>query len=110
MTWQAVRPGLGSAWVLLVLLLAIALIGAALLVGSTLRESPTAPGRLVYRLDGAIFLADADGSDPKRVAPVEASVDGGSTYDLNAPGSIWSPDGRHFVFVESGPRSGRPHQ
>lgn len=50
---------------------------------------------LVYELDGVIYLADADGSHPTRVG------DGG-LQQTTMTGSVWSPDGRHFVYHNDG--------
>jgi len=59
----------------------------------------TAPGqdggRLVYELGGVIYLADADGSDPTRVGD-------GHLQQTTMTGSVWSPDGRLFVYHTDG--------
>ena len=70
--------------------------------GATIRA---ASGRLVYVRDGDIYLADADGANPVRVAP-GATDDGarGPDYGL-APESIWARDGRHYMYLEGGAQS-----
>jgi hypothetical protein len=103
--------GIGSAWVgedaprnvgyrsrsrqvaVVVLVLVLALLGAMVLVGAGLLR-PVPPdwpaGRLAYAsLDGDVFTADPDGSDPIRVAA-------GIGYTGWSPG--WSPDGRFLLY------------
>ena len=53
----------------------------------------TVDGLLVYELDGVIYLADAGGSDPTRVG------DGHLPQTIET-GSVWSPDGRHFLYYQ----------
>ena len=63
---------------------------------------PTPPalgslGRLAYGIDGDIYVADADGSNPVRIAdgaPSEAGDCGGYWGE----GPIWSPDGRYLAY------------
>ena len=52
-----------------------------------------APGQLAYAVSGGVFLANADGSSPKRVA-----AETGDTFY----GVQWSPDGRHLLITGSG--------
>lgn len=103
--------GIGSAWVgedapgnfgyrirsrqvaVVVVALVLALLGAMLLVGAGLVRvvPPDWPvGRLAYAtLDGDVFSADPDGSDPIRVAD-------GSGYTGWSP--RWSPEGRFLLY------------
>lgn len=75
--------------------------------------SPQGHGLLVFEVQGDIYLAEADGSNPNRVAdgmnqtlvsggpPEDDGVDAdGVVYSLS-PGSTWSPDGLHFVYSSS---------
>lgn len=96
-TWPLVGrriklPAMGLSPAILLLLLLMALLGAAALVGGPLLERPRDAGRLAYALDGEVYLADADGRDPVRVS------DGAGSSSL-ASGSIWAPDGRHFLYL-----------
>lgn len=111
------RAGVGSyprrvsvPWALVAAaLLVLAAIGGALAVGSGLLKlpfgvvaSPSAtplanPSRahLAYLLDGDIYLADWDGSNPVRIA------DGAPGFGCDsyfAEGPMWSPDGRYLAY------------
>jgi Tol biopolymer transport system component len=93
----------------LVILLLLLLAAGVLLVGSRLTEQPPGAGSLVYALDGDIYLADADGAHPIRVAdgvPEAPSPSPGGPCDrpsgsyLLGDGPVWAPDGRHFLFFD----------
>lgn len=84
-------PVLRLSAAVLLLLLTLALIGTAALVGGRLLAPPPDPEKLLYGLDGGIFLADADGGNPVRVA------EGADLY----PGDPWAPDGRHFLSFDT---------
>jgi Tol biopolymer transport system component len=88
---RATVPGLRLSAALLVLLLALALIGTAAVIGGRLLERPTEPEKLLYGLGGDIFLADSDGGNPTKVA------EGADLY----AGANWAPDGRHFVSFDT---------
>ena len=92
---RATVPILRLSPVVLLLLLTLALIGTAALIGSRLLERPTGPEKLLYELDGVIYLEDADGSDPTRVGD-------GHLQQTIETGSVWSPDGRHFIYQSNG--------
>jgi Tol biopolymer transport system component len=62
--------------------------------------TPAALGALAYAVDGDIYVADWDGSNPVRIAdghPVSGG-DGCSTGEYFAEGPIWSPDGRYLAY------------
>ena len=84
-------PVLRLSAAVLLLLLTLALIGTAALIGGRLLERPTDPEKLLYGLDGDIFLADADGGNPTKVAE-------GAGLSRGSP---WAPDGRHFLSYDT---------
>ena len=101
-------PRLGWRWSTALLLLAIAgLVGGAILVGAlSIQPSPLPTGRLghlAYALDGDIYVADWDGSNPVRIADgLPAPAGGGPVCgDFRGEGPMWSPDGRHLAFRSS---------
>ena len=96
-------------------LVALALVGTGLLFlvrtwGSTPipadqppRPTPAAPGSLAYGLDGDIYVANSDGSNPVRIAdgrsPNECiGQDGQWAGEYWGEGPIWSPDGRYLAY------------
>lgn len=89
---RATVPVLRLSGAVLLLLLVLALIGTAALVGGRLLAPPPDPEKLLYGLDGDIYLADADGGNPVRIA---------EGAELNQ-GSPWAPDGRHFLSTDTG--------
>ena len=58
-------------------------------------------GRLAYGIDGDIYVADADGRNPVRVADGAPSKEGfcGGYW---GEGPIWSPDGRYLAYRGDG--------
>ena len=78
------------------LLLALA-IGATALVGSGLVKLPDLLGgsaaRLAYAIDGDVYVADWDGTNPVRVA--DGVPPGRGCGDI---GGAWSPDGRYLAY------------
>jgi Tol biopolymer transport system component len=84
---------------LFLLLVALALVGGAILVGARLLQPAPVPpghlGHLAFALDGDIFVADWDGSNPVRIAD---GAPGGSNECRSFGGSIWSPDGHHLAY------------
>lgn len=88
---RATVPVLRLSAAVLLLLLALALIGTAALLGGRLMQTQPELERLLYGLDGDIYLADPAGADPTRVA------EGAALFE----GSPWAPDGRHFLSFDS---------
>jgi Tol biopolymer transport system component len=65
--------------------------------------TPGSLGSLAYTVDGDIYVADWDGSNPVRIAngdPV-SRVDDCNRVDYSIEGSIWSPDGRYLAYWRS---------
>jgi Tol biopolymer transport system component len=99
------RSARGLPWVLVmaVLLLGLALGGAAL-IGSGIVQLPSMRDRsathLAYGLDGDIYLADRDGRNPVRIADGILDPGGGpgGCGSFWGEGPMWSPDGRHFAY------------
>jgi Tol biopolymer transport system component len=54
-------------------------------------------GRLAYGIDGDVYVADADGSNPVRIADGAPGVDG-NCPSYWGEGPIWSPDGRYLAY------------
>lgn len=100
-------PRLGVRWstVLILLLVIVALVGGALLVGANLvQPSPLPTGRLghlAYGLDGSIYVADSDGTNPIRVAHGAYDQGGAGPAACGSfwgEGPMWSPDGRYLAY------------
>jgi WD40-like Beta Propeller Repeat len=96
------RLGLSWCTALILLLVLAALAGGAILVGAQLLHRSSVPagrlGQLVYGLDGDMYVANWDGTNPVRIAdgasglgPTACGSDGGE-------GRIWSPDGQHLAY------------
>ena len=63
-------------------------------------------GKLAYALDGDIYVADGDGSNPVRIADGRPeNFSGWRTYG----GPVWSPDGRYLAYLSSSHR-GTQHE
>ena len=96
--WWGVR--LSTA--LLLLLLVVALLGGAILVGARiLQPPPPRPfplGQLAYGLNGEIYVANGDASDPVRIAD---GAPGSACGSDEGAGRIWSPDGRYLAYRSS---------
>ena len=98
------RPAVSVSAGMLVLLVIAAIIGAVL-VGSRLTRMPPLPtsrlGHLAYGLDGDIYLADWDGKNAVRIAdgtPQPASNGPNRCGGDWGEGPMWSPDGQHFAY------------
>jgi Tol biopolymer transport system component len=98
------RPATPWPSALLLLLVALSLVGGAILVGARLiQPSPPPPGHLghlAFALDGDIYVADWDGNSRVRIAD-GAPGGTGECQSFGIEGSIWSPDGRHLAYRSS---------
>ncbi len=97
------RSGLRWSIALIVLLVIAALVGGAILVGARLVQPSPLPasrlGHLAYGLDGGIYVAGEDGTNPVRIAvgrPGGTSGCGPAGYWGEGP--MWSPDGRYLAY------------
>ena len=59
---------------------------------------PASLGTLAYALDGDIYVADWDGSNPVRIADGRPPSDCHDIGEYWAFGPIWSPDGRYLAY------------
>ena len=102
--WPAVlTPGRRFGVLIALGLLALLLAAAAILVGSRLAEHPPIRGLFAYALNDDIYLADQDGTRPRKVAdgvPWTSGAGGGPSYGFGDGGPAWAPDGRHFLFFD----------
>ena len=84
------------------MLLALAVGGAALALSRLVDPPPgSSVTHLAYGLDGDIYLADADGQNPVRIADGEPAGENGELEHcstLGGGGPIWSPDGRYVAY------------
>ena len=60
--------------------------------------TPADVGAFAYGLDGDIYVADWDGSNPVRIADGRHGEDCAVIGEYWAEGSIWSPDGRYLAY------------
>jgi hypothetical protein len=97
-------PHLGVRWytVLILLLLIVALLGGAILVGARLLQPSPLPtgqlGHLAYGLDGDIYVADSDGRNPVRIADGAPGFGPAACGSDWGEGPMWSPDGQHLAY------------
>jgi hypothetical protein len=95
------RAGLRPSTALLLLLLVVALVAGAVLIG-TLRIQPAPDigrlGHLAYTLDDGLYVADWDGQNPRRiVSPDQWPVVAPEACREFFGQPTWSPDGRHLA-------------
>ena len=70
---------------------------------------PVSTGKLAYEINGDIYLADADGQNPVRIA--DGRPNGDTTCrQYGGDGSLWSPDGRYLAYRGDVPSGGGPCQ
>ena len=97
--WPA---GLHWSTVLILLLILAALLGATLLVGARVLQPPEIPadrlGHLAYGIDGDIYVADWNGTNPLRITDRDSISSPVACRGFGGSGPIWSPDGRHLAF------------
>ena len=97
-------PRFGLRWstALILLLVLVALVGGAILVGARLfQPSPLQTGRLghlAYSLDGDIYVADWDGRSRVRIAHALPDDPAAGCGTFWGEGPMWSPDGRHLAY------------
>ena len=60
--------------------------------------SPAKLGSLAYGVDGDIYVAEWDGSNPVRIADGRPPNDCGAPGEYWGEGPIWSPDGRYLAY------------
>jgi dipeptidyl aminopeptidase/acylaminoacyl peptidase len=101
-----VGGGLGAPAVLhpaarsiLALVFLLALLVAMIVVGAALTQpTPSPSGRFAYALDGDIYLADADGTDPVRITGGASDGPLATCGGVGGDGPMWAPDGRHLAY------------
>src|SRR5512132_2344832 len=86
---------------------ALVVVGIVLLTGNdtgapssspgAVTHTPGSMGSLAYGVDGDIYVADWDGSNPVRIANGVPNVCGG-TFEYWAEGPTWSPDGNYLAY------------
>jgi Tol biopolymer transport system component len=103
-------PVVGMSWstAVLLLIVALALIGAALVVGARFLEPRPAAavlGHLAYGDidgdgdgEGDIFVADWDGQNPVVIAASSQLPTPRDCHGFGGDGTLWSPDGRYLAF------------
>lgn len=81
------------------LLLALAVGGAVVALSGIVHAPGRSEFQLAYGLDGDIYLADADGQNPVRIADGEPDGrNGGCSSNFSGEGPMWSPDGRYLAY------------
>ena len=60
--------------------------------------TPARPGSLAYALDGDIYVAEWDGSNPVKIADGRPLNECGGEGEYWGEGPIWSPDGRYLAY------------
>ncbi len=97
-----IRFGLRWSTALILLLVLVALVGGAILVGARLLQPAPLPtgrlGHLAYGLGGDIYVADWDGRNPVRIAHALPDDPAAGCGTFWGEGPMWSPDGRHLAY------------
>jgi len=100
-------PRLVARWstALILLVVLAALVGGAILAGARLIHRSPLPvgslGHLAYGLDGSIYVADWDGSNPVQIAHGVFDQGGAGPAGCGSfwgEGPMWSPDGLHLAY------------
>ena len=100
------RPVVSWSTALIVVLIVVALVAGAILVGAQLLHRSSVPtarlGQLAYGLDGDIYVADWDGKNPVRIADGLPSDSPADCQGFWGEGPMWAPDGRHLAYRRGG--------
>jgi Tol biopolymer transport system component len=104
MNHRIVRLGLAAVAVAVLAFIGINLLtgrdgGAQVVSSAAPSQAPSmALGKLAYALNGDIYVANGDGSDPVRIADGRPhNFSGRRSYS----GPVWSPDGRYLAYLSS---------
>ena len=89
----------------MLLLLALLVATTALMIGSRALDRPGDGGLLVYQLGSDVYLAQADGTNPRQLTTRAGDRPTGPCMLSTVTGSIWAPDGRFFLCF-GGPSGG----
>ena len=108
-TGRMTRPALVPLWAVVLLLLALLVATTALMIGSRALDRPGDAGLLVYQLGSDVYLAEADGANPRHLVIRAGDRPIGPCMLSTATGSIWAPDGRFFLCFGGSVR-GREHR
>ena len=103
-TGRVTRPALVPLWAVVLLLLALVVATTALMIGSRAPDRPGAGGLLVYSLGSDVYLAEADGANPRQLMIRAGNRDIRPCQLSTTPGSIWSANGRYFLCFDWTPR------
>ena len=98
------RPALVPLWAVVLLLLALLVATTALMIGSRALDRPGDGGLLVYQLGSDVYLAEADGANPRQLMIRAGDRDIRPCQLSTTTGSIWAPNGRFFLCFDWIPR------
>jgi hypothetical protein len=104
-TGRVTRPALVPLWAVVLLLLALVVATTALMIGGRVLDRPGAGGLLVYSLGSDVYLADADGANPRQLMIQADDRDIRPCQLSTTTGSIWAPNGRFFLCFDWVPRA-----
>ena len=96
-TGRMTRPALVPLWAVVLLLLALLVATTALMIGSRALDRPSDGGLLVYQLGNDVYLAQADGTNPRQLTTRAGDRPIGPCMLSTETGSIWAPGGRFFL-------------
>ena len=103
-TGRMTRPALVPLWAVVLLLLALLVATTALMIGGRALDRPGTGGLLVYSLGSDVYLAEADGANPRQLLIQAGNRDIRPCQLSTTTGSIWSPNGRYFLCFDWNPR------